>query len=82
MKKNPAYEGVLDLSSISDEVIDEYLSRVEIHDVWVIGHQYTKFLQSRGIETARDLKYSNPTFIRKQLTVVGADSVRASRHSV
>lgn len=63
------------ISSTSDEVIDEYLSRVEVSDVWGIGQQYTKFLQSRGVETAKDLKYSNPTFIRKHLTVVGERTV-------
>ena len=75
VKKNPEYEGVLDLSSCSDELIDEYLSKVEIGDVWGIGPQYTKFLTSYGITTAKDLKNANEHFIRKHLTVVGNRTV-------
>ena len=75
VKKNPEYEGVLDLSSCSEEVIDEHLSRVEISDVWGIGPQYTKFLTGYGITTARDLKNANENWIRKHLTVVGNRTV-------
>jgi DNA polymerase V len=75
VKKNPEYGGVLDLSSCSEEVIDEHLSRVEISDVWGIGPQYTKFLTGYGITTARDLKYANENWIRKHLTVVGNRTV-------
>jgi DNA polymerase V len=75
VKKNPEQGGVLDLSCLSDELLDEYLSNVEIGDVWGIGHQYTKFLKSRGIDTAKDLKYSDPKIIRKHLTVVGERTV-------
>jgi DNA polymerase V len=75
VKKNPEYGGVLDLSSCSEEVIDEHLSRVEISDVWGIGPQYTTFLTSYGITTARDLKNANENWIRKHLTVVGNRTV-------
>ncbi len=71
VKKGPAYGGVLDLCKLTDAQIDEVLEKVSIEDVWGIGHQYTKFLRSKGINTARDLKYANPKFIRKHLTVNG-----------
>jgi len=71
VKKDPAYGGVLDLCKLTDAQIDEVLEKVAVEDVWGIGHQYTKFLRSRGVNTARDLKYANPKFIRKHLTVTG-----------
>jgi len=75
VKKNPEYEGVLDLSFCSDELIDECLSKVEISDVWGIGPQYTKFLTGYGITSARDLKNANENWIRRHLTVVGNRTV-------
>lgn len=75
VKKDQAFGGVLDVCGLSGTQIDEILERVSIEDVWGIGHQYTKFLRSRDIYTARDLKYANPKFIRKHLTVTGERTV-------
>ena len=72
VKSDPSYRGVLDLSSLSDEQIDKYLTQVEIGDVWGIGHKYALFLGNYGILTARDLKYADEKWIRRHLTVMGA----------
>jgi DNA polymerase V len=53
-KKNPAFEGVLDLSEVKD--IDAYLEKVPVEDVWGIGRQNTLKLTRKGIITAKDLK--------------------------
>lgn len=72
-KKNAQYQGVFDLTAQSD--MDEILARIEVGDVWGIGRQYTKKLNSQGIFSARDLKYANDNWIRKQLTVMGLRTV-------
>jgi DNA polymerase V len=75
VKKDHRYEGVLDLTSLSEDALDELLSKIEVEDVWGIGSQYAKFLQRRNILTAKDLKYADPPSIRKHLTVVGERTV-------
>ncbi len=72
-KKNPHHQGVYDLSSSAN--IDEILAGMEVEDVWGIGRQYTKKLNSHGIYSVRDLKYASDDWIRKHLTVMGLRTV-------
>jgi len=72
-KKNPTHQGVFDLTAHGN--MDEILARIEVADVWGIGRQYTKKLNSQGIFTARDLKYANDNWIRKHLSVMGLRTV-------
>jgi DNA polymerase V len=71
VKSNSSYEGVLNLTALSDEEVDTILSQVAIKDVWGIGRKYADFLQNHGIQTAKDLKYADEQWIRKYLTVTG-----------
>src|SRR5437660_4117781 len=59
VKQDPSYEGVLNLTTLSDEEVDTLLSRVAIEDVWGIGRKYATFLQNHGIMTDRDLKFAD-----------------------
>ena len=72
VKHDPSYEGVLDLTGLSEQALDELLAAVAIEDVWGIGVKYARFLRSFGIDTAKALKYADATWIRKYLTVTGA----------
>ncbi len=72
VKTDPSYHGVLDLTGYSEEQIDDLLAKVEIKDVWGIGHKYALFLRNYGITTAKELKYADEKWIRKYLTVTGA----------
>jgi DNA polymerase V len=71
VKHDLSYEGVLDLTTLSDEEVDALLLRVAIADVWGIGRKYATFLHNHGIMTAKDLKYADERWIRKYLTVTG-----------
>src|SRR6266581_2355541 len=71
VKHDPSYEGVLDLTALSEDEVDALLSRVAIENVWGIGRKYTTFLQNHGILTAKDLKYADERWIRTYLTVTG-----------
>lgn len=71
VKKNKDYNGVLSLINKSEEEIDEILKQIEVGDVWGIGRQYSKKLNSENIYTAYDFKYSNPKFIQKIMTING-----------
>ncbi|MBV5339170.1 MAG: Y-family DNA polymerase [Deltaproteobacteria bacterium] len=72
-KKHAQFKGVFDLVDTSQ--IDQVLEKIEVNDVWGIGRRSTEKLNSRGILTALDLKRADSTWIRKQLTVVGARTV-------
>ena len=71
VKQDVQYQGVLDLSTLSDQEVDARLATVAIEDVWGIGHKYARFLSNHGILTAKDLKYADGKWIRRYLTVTG-----------
>ncbi len=71
VKHDPSYDGVLDLTRLPEQEIDELLARVAIDEVWGIGSKYARFLRSFGIDTAKELKYADERWIRKYLTVTG-----------
>lgn len=73
-KKDKNLHGVFDITSHPKP--DKLLATVAVEDVWGIGSQYTKLLNSQGILTARDLKYASPQWIRKHLTIVSLRILR------
>ncbi len=75
VKTDPQYQGVLDLSLLPEQDIDELLSQVAIEDVWGIGEKYAQFLRNYGIVSARHLKHADEKWIRRYLTVTGARMV-------
>lgn len=72
VKSDQQYQGVLDLTALSRQQLDELLAQVNIHDVWGIGPKYALFLESHGITTARALKDADEKWVRRYLTVTGA----------
>ncbi len=75
VKKQTGYLGVLSIADISEAELDELLAGISVEDVWGIGHRYAAALRTRDIYTAKDLKYADPHWIRRHLTVVGARTV-------
>lgn len=72
-KKDAQFNGVFDL--VGNSQIDHVLKMTEVNDVWGIGRRSAEKLNNRRIYTALDLKGADETWIRKQLTVVGARTV-------
>ena len=71
VKTDAASEGVLDLTPLAEEALDQMLTKVAIEDVWGIGRKYSLFLGNYGITTAKHLKDADQKWIRRYLTVVG-----------
>ncbi len=71
VKKDLKYGGVLDLTTCSEQELDELLAQVEIEDVWGIGRKYALFLSNYGITTAKALKDADEKWVRRYLTVTG-----------
>ena len=72
-KKCPEYNGVLNL--FDNPELEYHLRSVDVADIWGVGRQYTKLLQSRGILTAFDLKNANKPWVKKKMTVQGLRTV-------
>jgi len=71
-KKIKSNNGVFNFLDYPDtKENDEYLSKVEVGDVWGIGRKYTKLLNRYNIINACDLKNADPVFIKQRLTVTG-----------
>src|SRR5450755_2396669 len=71
VKRHSHYRGVLDLSSCSEQELDDLLTQIPIEDVWGIGRKYTLFFSNYGIQTAKDLKYAETKWVRRHATTVG-----------
>lgn len=72
-KKSPKAAGVLDL--YNSPHIDLALKKTAVEDIWGIGPRSAIRLRERGIETAFQLKISDPEQIRTHLNQFGARTV-------
>ncbi|MDA3809769.1 MAG: DUF4113 domain-containing protein [Spirochaetaceae bacterium] len=49
----------------------EFLSNLEVGDIWGIGRQYKDFLNKKGIYNAFELTSQSDSWVKKNLTMVG-----------
>lgn len=70
-KEERRFNAVTDLISLTEEELDEKLSKIKVGDIWGVGHNRNFLLQSKGIYTAKDLKYSNRVWIKNKLSIMG-----------
>ncbi len=59
----------------ADLDLDNWLSRLEVEDVWGIGPKYSRLLHGYDIRTARDLKQVPDCWVRRKLSVIGMQIV-------
>lgn len=69
-KKRPEYNGVCNLTALSEEQVDKILQTIPTEDVWGIGSKLSARLADLNIHTALELKQADPTWIRQQFSVV------------
>lgn len=72
-KKNPEYQGVVNL--ISTEQMDTLLEKIPVGDVWGIGRNYSRFLINKRISNAKNLKYIDLQWAKDNLKVLGQRTV-------
>jgi DNA polymerase V len=70
-KKDPWFEGVLDMSGWDERELDKLLDATDVEDVWGIGPQRAALLRHYGYYTAADLKYAPDRWLLEKLTVMG-----------
>lgn len=79
-KKRPHFNGVCDLTSMSDEEIDAIYASVDVGEVWGIGSRLAAKLNGLGIHNVLQLKRTDPEFMRQQYSVVLEKTVRELNH--
>lgn len=68
-KKNPEYNGVLNLLDYEDT--DSILKKVTVGDIWGVGRKLTIKMNRVGIYNAFDLKKANSDMILKNFSITG-----------
>ena len=63
------------VSLINSKKIDEILSKINVGDVWGVGHKLTKFYLKNGISTAYQLKNVRGSWIKENTNVFGSRTV-------
>ena len=69
-KKNPEFCGVCDLHALSRLDRQEWMSKIEVGEVWGVGRRTTPKLREMGIESVLDLRNASPKEIRSRFGVV------------
>ncbi len=69
-KKNPEFDGVCDLHAMSRLERRQWMSKIEVGEVWGVGGRINYRLATLGIRTVLDLRNAPPKAIRAQFGVV------------
>ena len=70
IKKNPAFDGVLDLRRFPEEQVSRILDSLHVTDLWGVAGRNGRRLARLGIHTARELRDADAKWLRKQFSVV------------
>lgn len=64
---------------MSPDVMESYLNKMAVGDVWGIGRRWAKMLSSKGIYSALDLRNADDRWVRKRMGVIGLRTVHELR---
>lgn len=78
-KKQPRWEGVCDLTTLSTPELESLMAGVAVTDVWGVGHRLGVRLNAEGIHSALHLRQADPRRIRERYGVVLERTVRELR---
>ncbi len=69
-KKNPQFEGVCDLHVIPRPERLQWMSSIEVGEVWGVGGRIARRLETMSIHTVLDLRNASPKEMRRHFGVV------------
>lgn len=75
-KKQPGWDGVCDLTSLSVPELDHLLASLEISTVWGVGKRLERRLHAVGVTNVLRLKHADPKRIRDKFGVLLERTVR------
>jgi DNA polymerase V len=78
-KKNPEFNGVCDLSAMTEAQRNGWMSRIDVGEVWGVGRHIAARLHALGLHTVHDLANANPSSLRAQFGVVLERTARELR---
>lgn len=71
-KKAKKSDGTFNYFNLDAQGVVQMLSQIKVQDIWGIGKQYSKKLNSMGVYTAQEFKNSDIGIIKKKFGVVGS----------
>ena len=69
-KKNPEFEGVCDLTAMSDNTRGAWMMKIDVGEVWGVGRRIGARLSAMGVFTVQDLFATSPATLRAHFGVV------------
>ncbi len=69
-KKNKFFNGVCNLAHMDPCSTETLLAQVDVSEVWGVGRQNCKKLNTMGVQSVLDLINANPKEIKKQFSIV------------
>lgn len=69
-KKQAAYNGVCDLTTMTEEEVNAILEKLPVSKVWGVGSRIEEKLKKLGVENVLRLKRADPKRIRDEFNVV------------
>lgn len=69
-KKNPAFDGVCDLTALTEDQQQAWMEQYEVGEVWGVGRRISAKLGEMGVKTVSDLARADQKLIRRQFGVV------------
>ncbi|OYY94448.1 MAG: DNA polymerase V subunit UmuC [Hydrogenophilales bacterium 28-61-23] len=77
-KRHPDFkaQGVCNLQDLEPWHQIRYFTEMDVQDVWGVGPRWAEKLRALGIESAQDLKQSDPETLRKRFNVVLERTIR------
>lgn len=69
-KKQPAFNGVCDLGSMSSEQIDALFSNIAVREVWGVGSRINLKLEAAGIKTVQALRNTPLSWLRSKFGMI------------
>lgn len=70
------FSGLCDLTSVSSGVLENFMARTSVTDVWGVGPKFGKRLAEFGVQTALDLARMDTRLARQQFGVVLERTIR------
>jgi DNA polymerase V len=78
-KKKPEFNGVCDVTALSENELRAYFSTLDVGEVWGIGRRISERLQNMGIDTVQALRDTSPKDLRQHFGVVMERTVNELR---
>jgi len=75
-KKQPKWQGVCDLTSVSEKELVAMMGQIEVREVWGIGRNIAMQLMEHGVRTVADLRACDPKRVRERWGVVMERTLR------